>query len=80
MLFMLPHIVALLTLFGLAHHVDVVTKRQQFITTLSSAEIEVFKPYTFYAAVAYCQPSLTFSWKCGGLCSGCSFLLSGLSN
>lgn len=74
---MLPHIVALLTIFGLAHNVAMSTgtKRQQVITTLSTAEIEVFKPYILYAAVAYCQPSITFSWSCGGLFSGRSLLL-----
>lgn len=71
---MLPSILALLAIFGLAH-VAVVNERQQAITTLSLADIESFKPYSLYAAVAYCQPSLTLSWSCGGLCSGPSISL-----
>jgi hypothetical protein len=74
---MLSHILALLSIFGLAH-AGAVTKRQ-VITTLSSAEIESFKPYTLYAGAAYCQPSLTLSWSCGGMFNflGRSTLLSG---
>ena len=61
---MLTHILGLLAIFWLAH-AGAVTKRQD-ITPLSSTKIESFKPYTLYAAVAYCQPSLTLSWSCGG--------------
>ena len=62
---MLSHILSLLSIFGFAH-AGAVNKRQ-VITALSSAEIESFKPYTLYAGAAYCQPSLTSSWSCGGL-------------
>ena len=70
MLAMLSRIlqVALLAIVGLARAASVTNR--QAITTLSSAEIETYKPYTFYAATAYCQPSLTLSWSCGGLCWG----------
>ncbi len=61
---MLPYIFATLTLFTLAYAVAV-TKRQD-ITTLTQARIEEFKPYSFYAAAAYCDPSKTLTWSCGG--------------
>jgi hypothetical protein len=46
---------SLLAIFGLAH-ASTVNKRQD-TTTISSEEIEAFKPYTLYAATAYCNPS-----------------------
>ncbi len=44
-----------------------ITERQA-ITALSSAQVESFKPYLLYAAAAYCPPSQTLSWSCGGPC------------
>ncbi|KAK7012337.1 lipase [Favolaschia claudopus] len=38
---------------------------RQAITTLSPAQISAFKPYTFYAAAAYCFPDSTLAWNCG---------------
>jgi hypothetical protein len=35
-------------------------------TTLSAAEIAAFKPFSFYAAAAYCQPSTILASSCGG--------------
>ena len=72
--FMLSSTLSLLAFFELAC-ASAVTRRQT-ITTLSSEEIEAFKPYTFYAATAYCDPSQTLSWSCGGLCLDLSMLLS----
>ena len=72
--FMLSSTLSLLAFFGLAC-ASAVTRRQT-ITTLSSEQIEAFKPYTFYAATAYCDPSQTLSWSCGGLCLYLSMLLS----
>lgn len=63
---MLSSILSLLPFFGFAC-ASAVTRRQT-ITTLSSEVIEAFKPYTLYAATAYCDPSQTLSWSCGGLC------------
>ena len=63
---MLTFVFTLLFLIGLASAAGV-TKRQAF-ATLSSAQIESFKPYSFYAAGAYCPPSETLSWSCGGPC------------
>lgn len=40
--------------------------RRQSITTLSTSQIETFKPFTFFASAAYCIPSTTISWSCGG--------------
>lgn len=31
-------------------------------------EIEAFKPYTYYAGAAYCNPSTTLTWACGFNC------------
>jgi len=39
-------------------------KRQ--IQTISPEEIAAFKPYSFYAASAYCDPSVLKTWTCGG--------------
>lgn len=41
-------------------------KRQ--IQTLSPGAIAAFKPYSFYAASAYCDPSTLMKWTCGGAC------------
>jgi len=45
------------------------TYRRQSITTLSSAQVSVFKPYSFYASTAYCNPSTTINWSCGANCN-----------
>lgn len=39
---------------------------RQTITTLGSTQTASFKPYTLYASTAYCQPSATLTWSCGG--------------
>jgi hypothetical protein len=63
---MLTYVVTLLVLFKFAS-AAAITKRQT-ITGLSSAQIESFKPYTYYAAAAYSPPSEIMSWTCGGRC------------
>ncbi|KAF8260710.1 lipase [Lactarius quietus] len=65
---MLSYIFAGFAFFRIAYAIAV-TKRQG-ITTLSQAQIEAFKPYSFYAAAAYCNPSKTLSWSCGAYCTG----------
>lgn len=35
------------------------------ITTLTTAQIEVYKPYTYYASAGYCSPTTTINWSCG---------------
>jgi len=57
-------VLALFSIFELARAATVT--REQATTILSSAQIESFKPYSIYAAAAYCPPSTTLSWSCGG--------------
>ena len=40
-------------------------ERQDF-SNLTIAQIDVFTPYTWFAAAAFCQPSETLTWSCGG--------------
>ena len=39
---------------------------RQGITTLSTAQVNAFTPYTHFASTAYCHPSTTYTWTCGG--------------
>lgn len=55
----------LLALASLASAAPSLNARQA-ITALTSAQIRVFKPYSFYSAAAYCSPSSTLAWNCGG--------------
>ena len=41
---------------------------RQSITALGTTAIESFKPYTFFASAAYCQPAATLAWNCGANC------------
>jgi hypothetical protein len=43
---------------------------RQSISTLSTSQIEAFKPFTFLASAAYCQPATTLAWDCGTNCEG----------
>ncbi|KAI0075336.1 lipase class 3 family protein [Panus rudis PR-1116 ss-1] len=43
-------------------------ERRQAITTLSASQVSSFKPFTFYASAAYCQPANTLAWNCGVNC------------
>ncbi|KAF9269337.1 lipase [Marasmius fiardii PR-910] len=45
-----------------------ITDKRQSITTLSTSQVSAFKPFSFYAAAAYCQPSTTLAWNCGANC------------
>ncbi|KAF8971867.1 lipase class 3 family protein [Flammula alnicola] len=45
-----------------------VSKRQS-ITTLTASQISAFKPFTFFASTAYCEPSTTINWSCGSNCA-----------
>jgi hypothetical protein len=47
------------------------TSRRQSaaITTISTAQTAAFKPFTFYASAAYCQPKATLAWSCGANCN-----------
>lgn len=59
-----------LLLFSLhiAYANPVTVRRRQSITTLSASQIATFKPFTFFASAAYCQPSVTKTWSCGANC------------
>ncbi|KAG6909905.1 hypothetical protein DXG01_014425 [Tephrocybe rancida] len=39
------------------------------ITTLTAAQVAVFKPYSHYASTAYCAPANTLAWNCGTNCN-----------
>ncbi|THH17778.1 hypothetical protein EW146_g3101 [Bondarzewia mesenterica] len=43
--------------------------KRQSITTLSQTQISDFKPFTFFASTAYCNPSTTLTWTCGANCN-----------
>jgi hypothetical protein len=41
-------------------------KRQATVIALSDAQISGFAPFTHFASTAYCNPSTTINWTCGG--------------
>jgi len=41
---------------------------RQSITTLTETQIDVFTPYTYYAAAAYCTSIQEQGWTCGLNC------------
>ena len=43
-----------------------IIEARQSITTLTSAQVNAYKPYTYYAGSAYCKPANTLAWNCGG--------------
>ncbi|KAF8825526.1 hypothetical protein HHX47_DHR6000298 [Lentinula edodes] len=47
------------------------------ITTLTTAQIEVYKPYTYYASAGYCSPTTTINWSCGSARPTSSFCVRG---
>ena len=56
-------------------------ERRSSPTQISSAQIASYKPYTHFASAAYCNPSSTYAWSCGGKhlftwAIACSYLLS----
>ena len=42
-----------------------ILEARQSITTLSATEVTGYKPYSWYAATAYCPPAKTLAWNCG---------------
>lgn len=44
---------------------------RQGISTLTAAQVASYKPYSYYAAVAYCSPANTLAWSCGGESASC---------
>jgi hypothetical protein len=43
-----------------------VIPRADSITALSASQISAFKPFSYYAATAYCQPATVLNKSCGG--------------
>ena len=39
---------------------------RQAITALTTTQIDVFTPYTYFASAGYCTPAQTLAWDCGG--------------
>lgn len=70
--------VSLLSIFALAPvalvRAAAVQVNLQAITPLSSAQIDTFAPFTHFASAAYCDPSKTTTWTCGGAFIDCSTL------
>ncbi|KAF7309487.1 Lipase [Mycena indigotica] len=42
---------------------------RQAITSLTTAQVSAFKPFSFYASAAYCSPASTLAWNCGSNCA-----------
>jgi len=42
--------------------------QKRSITPLTPQQISSFKPFTFFASAAYCDPSKTLNWSCDSLC------------
>jgi hypothetical protein len=40
--------------------------KRQTVTQLGTAQIDGFAPFTHFASTAYCNPSTTINWSCGG--------------
>jgi len=38
------------------------------IAPMTSAQVNAFRPYTYYASAGYCNPSVTKTWTCGANC------------
>ncbi|KAL0568267.1 hypothetical protein V5O48_013727 [Marasmius crinis-equi] len=68
-MFPIRSLVALLAVFAAVVLASPTPEKRQSITILSSAQVTTFKPYSFYAAAAYCQPANTKAWNCGANCN-----------
>ncbi|PBK99891.1 alpha/beta-hydrolase [Armillaria gallica] len=42
--------------------------RRQSITDLTPEQVAAYRPYTYFASAAGCQPSTTLNWTCGTPC------------
>jgi len=61
-----------LAFVGLVPATPVSIKRQATtVTTLSQNQINEFAPFTHFASAAYCHPSITRNWACGGAFTHC---------
>ncbi|KAN0132755.1 alpha/beta-hydrolase [Lactarius tabidus] len=50
----------------LAGLVQAAAVKRQSITPLNSGQISSYAPFTHFASTAYCNPSTTINWNCGG--------------
>ncbi|KAF8797570.1 lipase class 3 family protein [Phlegmacium glaucopus] len=66
--FILASLLASVVSAASGHELAQLSMRQS-ITTLSSSQISSFKPFTFFAGAAYCNPSTTIDWSCGPNCA-----------
>ncbi|KAJ7460776.1 Alpha/Beta hydrolase protein [Mycena latifolia] len=44
-------------------------RTNQGITTISTAQVAAYRPYTFFASTGYCPPNSTLAWSCGVNCA-----------
>jgi len=63
LLAMLSCVFALFSVFGLAR--AAAAPPSDAFKALSATQLQSFKPYSLYAAAAYCPSSQTQSWSCG---------------
>jgi len=54
--------------FGLQGHAAPLRRQAASITALSTSDIASFTPFSFYAAMAYCEPASILSQSCGQNC------------
>ena len=54
-------------LFGLVRATPIILQRPHGVKELYPLQISSFLPFATYSAAAYCQPSKTISWDCGGI-------------
>ena len=67
---MLPITLAALSatsLFGLVRATPIIWQGPHGVKQLSPLQISAFLPFVKYSAAAYCRPSETISWDCGGI-------------
>lgn len=46
---------------------NLTTLEKRATTPLTAAQKASYKPYTYFAAVAYCPPSTVLAWSCGSV-------------
>ena len=67
---MLPFTLAGLSaafLFGLVWATPIIFQGPQGVKQLYPLQVSSFLPFARYSAAAYCRPSKTISWDCGGI-------------
>ena len=65
---LLATLVALSTSTRAVPTISTLLPRQAAVTPVPTAEVAAFKPYTWFAAAANCNASLTMDWSCGAKC------------